>query len=401
MLLQLFRPGLINRPISNKIPEVRFSAVNVSPHDQAGGIYSINITHTGGDNLNPGEYSFFINDNSAPVVPGNIYPDPETNPWTVGETITVNSPVAPEYIRVYYYNTTKVSNPALIGQRTIADITTTPNPTITITPTPVPCTPVASFIYFPPNPDTNSLIIFTDTSTCIPTSWNWTSSDGWSSTPKNPAHSFSTAGTYTITLTVSNMYGTSAPYSQLITVTSGGGGGAPVAGFTANTTSGCTPLRVQFTDTSTGSPTSWSWSFGDGGTSVSRTPSTPTSLRVCTVSLTATNGDGSNTKTQLNYITVSQAPVANFTATPTTGCQPLTVQFTDSSTVYPPLELDFWRWNKIHSTESGEDVRNGRNLHRFSHCWKFVRKQQSIYLDKLYHGWPPCRKLYCNPDHRM
>ncbi len=39
---------------------------------------------------------------------------------------------------------------------------------------------------------------------------------------------------------------------------------APVANFTANVTSGEAPLVVQFTDTSTGSPTEWNWSFGDG-----------------------------------------------------------------------------------------------------------------------------------------
>jgi len=42
---------------------------------------------------------------------------------------------------------------------------------------------------------------------------------------------------------------------------------APTASFTASPTSGTAPLSVQFTDTSTGSPTAWSWSFGDGATS--------------------------------------------------------------------------------------------------------------------------------------
>ena len=38
---------------------------------------------------------------------------------------------------------------------------------------------------------------------------------------------------------------------------------APVASFTGTPTSGVAPLPVQFTDTSTGSPTGWSWFFGD------------------------------------------------------------------------------------------------------------------------------------------
>lgn len=39
------------------------------------------------------------------------------------------------------------------------------------------------------------------------------------------------------------------------------------AEFTADTTSGCAPLTVNFSDLSTGSPTSWNWSFGDGSNS--------------------------------------------------------------------------------------------------------------------------------------
>ena len=46
----------------------------------------------------------------------------------------------------------------------------------------------------------------------------------------------------------------------------------PVADFTANTTEGYAPLTVQFTDTSTNSPTEWNWNFGDGATSTEQNP---------------------------------------------------------------------------------------------------------------------------------
>ena len=45
-----------------------------------------------------------------------------------------------------------------------------------------------------------------------------------------------------------------------------------VASFTSSATSGSTPFRVDFTDTSTGAPTSWFWDFGDGTTSTDQNP---------------------------------------------------------------------------------------------------------------------------------
>ncbi|MFO7652387.1 MAG: S8 family serine peptidase [Candidatus Krumholzibacteriia bacterium] len=82
---------------------------------------------------------------------------------------------------------------------------------------------------------------------------------------------------------------------------------APTAAFAGAPTSGAYPLVVQFTDQSTGSPTSWSWTFGDGGTSTAQNPSyTYSAAGTYTVSLTATNDLGSDTITKSGYITVTE-----------------------------------------------------------------------------------------------
>jgi PKD repeat protein len=115
----------------------------------------------------------------------------------------------------------------------------------------------------------------------------------------------------------------------------------PVTAFTASPTAGLAPLTVQFTDTSTGSPTSWAWTFGDGGTSSEQNPQhTYTAPGLYTVTLTATNEYGSDTETKTDYITVYGPVTAQFTATPTAGLAPLTVQFTDLSTGGPTS----WLW---------------------------------------------------------
>ncbi len=86
---------------------------------------------------------------------------------------------------------------------------------------------------------------------------------------------------------------------------------APVADFSGSPTSGDAPLTVNFTDQSTNNPTSWSWDFGDGGSSTAQNPShTYNTAGTYTVKLTATNDCGSNTKTKVDYITVTE-PAGN------------------------------------------------------------------------------------------
>jgi PKD repeat protein len=114
------------------------------------------------------------------------------------------------------------------------------------------------------------------------------------------------------------------------------------ASLTGIPVSGTAPLVVQFTGSSTGTPTSWLWGFGDGGTSFSQSPLyTFTNTGTYTVSLTVSNGTGSDTQIRTNYITVSPAgPVANFVGNPQSGPVPLTVYFTDTSTGTPTS----WLW---------------------------------------------------------
>ncbi len=89
------------------------------------------------------------------------------------------------------------------------------------------------------------------------------------------------------------------------------GGPVPLdANFVGNpTTAGPPPVTVDFTDLSTGYPTSWSWDFGDTGTSSAQNPShTYTSIDTYTVSLTVNDGSTQDTETKVDYITITAAP---------------------------------------------------------------------------------------------
>jgi beta propeller repeat protein/parallel beta-helix repeat protein len=83
----------------------------------------------------------------------------------------------------------------------------------------------------------------------------------------------------------------------------------PVSDFFANTTSGNAPLKVLFTDSSTGAPIYWFWDFGDGINSKHALNATHTFTEPgkYDVSLTVTNENGSNTRIMPGYITVSES----------------------------------------------------------------------------------------------
>lgn len=84
-------------------------------------------------------------------------------------------------------------------------------------------------------------------------------------------------------------------------------GAPPSTDFTASATTHIVDGVIWFYDTTLGSPTSWSWNFGDGYTSTAQNPSHAyIAAGTYTVSLTATNANGSDTETKVGYITVTE-----------------------------------------------------------------------------------------------
>jgi len=85
--------------------------------------------------------------------------------------------------------------------------------------------------------------------------------------------------------------------------------GVLTADFTASATAISAGTTVSFTDLSYGAPTGWSWTF-EGGNPATSTQKNPAGILYATagtfdVTLTVTNGSGSNTLIKPDYITVS------------------------------------------------------------------------------------------------
>lgn len=100
----------------------------------------------------------------------------------------------------------------------------------------------------------NLRVLFRDTSSNDPTSWEWDFGDNTAKvTDRNPTHTYSAPGTYTVSLTAGNLAGRSTE-TKFVAVR-----GPLVADFSAQKIG----LKVVFTDRSRGEPTSFEWTFGD------------------------------------------------------------------------------------------------------------------------------------------
>ncbi len=178
---------------------------------------------------------------------------------------------------------------------------------------------------------------FTNQSTGSPAGWIWDFGDG--SVPvtnQHPAHTYSIAGTYTVTLIALGSSGGCNDTLTLPVVVNP----IPVADFSyANA---CKNDSVSFVSLSTGSPDTFNWVFGDGfsdGTNDSSPRHIYSVAGTYQISLvagySATGCSDSITKT----ITIFPRTQPGFTST--SPCQHVITQFTDTSNGSPI----HWVWN--------------------------------------------------------
>ncbi|MBM4432133.1 MAG: PKD domain-containing protein, partial [Chloroflexi bacterium] len=160
-------------------------------------------------------------------------------------------------------------------------ITASDRPVITMTATPTSCC-------VPLTVDFNGTV----SGGTAPHTYNWDFGDGYTSTLQNPTHVYSTAGAYSVTLTVTDSAGCSDTLVRPDYVTAH----QAAAAFHMNRNEGCVPLSVDFSDDSTAFPgtiSAWLWSFGDSSTSTAQNPShTYTAPGVYQVTLTVTDSHG-------------------------------------------------------------------------------------------------------------
>ncbi|CAN5125372.1 hypothetical protein BH09ACT1_BH09ACT1_13530 [soil metagenome] len=137
-------------------------------------------------------------------------------------------------------------------------------------------------------------------------SYAWNFCDGGTATGATASHTYPTAGTYTITLTVTDDDGATNSTTRSVTViTATTPNQAPTAAFTSSCTNlSCTVNGSTSTDPD-GTLASYAWNFGDGGTATGITAShTYAAAGSYTITLTVTDDDGATNAT-INSVTVT------------------------------------------------------------------------------------------------
>lgn len=114
--------------------------------------------------------------------------------------------------------------------------------------------PEASFEYAATSA-CSGLVEFDDQSVFFPSTWSWDFDDGTTSTEQNPSHQYTADGNYTVTLTVTNAFG-SDEYVQNLDI-------SVLYPQVSIPAFGQINVAIPFADSTEG-VAGWFWSFGDG-----------------------------------------------------------------------------------------------------------------------------------------
>lgn len=185
---------------------------------------------------------------------------------------------------------------------------------------------------------------FTSTTSAV-TTYNWNFGDGTSSNLANPLHIYNSAGSFSVSLAVTNAAGCSRTYNQpnLINIV------PPIANFNIDSALGCNPKTISITDLST-SPngiSQWIWDFGDGTTQ--NGPNNPSHSYIDTgvynISLVVIDSTGcTDTINPMPQVKVGQPFTVDFSATPTIACKTDPVMFTNLTDTLL-IEGVTWLWD--------------------------------------------------------
>lgn len=266
--------------------------------------------------------------------------------------------------------------------------------------------PTANFTGSPLDGCTPLTVSFTDLSVNGDgpiTAWLWDFGDGFTSTQKNPTHTFSNPGTYSVSLSVTDVNGCKNILirSNYVEVDP-----RAYADFSASPTYSCNPnAPITFTNVSTGQPPlSFLWNFGDGSFSTVTNPShIYGALGVYDVTLIVEDGNGCrDTLFFPGYITLEEF-TASISVDKDQGCiDPVQDTFFFNSTSGPFTTSTWWDFGDG-TTSSDPDpshIYNDPGVYVVTFVAGGVGCKDTlydtIYVQQIQAGFDAVQKFYCD-----
>ncbi|MEA3165483.1 MAG: hypothetical protein QOJ26_340 [Thermoplasmata archaeon] len=240
----------------------------------------------------------------------------------------------------------------------------TPSPTPTPTPPPNRA-PTASFVA-----SVSALTVAVDGSGSSDPdgqaiTYAWTFGDGATAIGATVSHMYGAAGTYTVTLSVSDG-SLASTASQGVSVVKPNQ--APTAGFTASASNLAAAFDASASSDPDGTPLSYAWTFGDGATASGRTASR-TYVAAGTYTVKLTVSDGQATAAASKTVTVAAAA----TSSSSTSSAPPTPGYAASFT-FGPGANEYWVEAKVSASPAPAKV----EVKVGSGAWSPLRQRDAI-----------------------
>ncbi len=217
--------------------------------------------------------------------------------------------------------------------------------------------PTASFSVTPTDPEKSTAVRFDASAStdegvaCLDAcTYSWNFGDGSTGTGRIISHTFASAGTYTVVLTVTDGVGTSASSATAVTVSDVAAPtvtlavqpSPPVADQLATLTATATPAADH-------GISSYAWTFGDGTTQTTTGPTVTKTYSVVgtyVATVTVTDDLGQTASASLQFTIVGSGVTGSFTSSPTSPTTAITVQFNGvASTASAGATITDWDWD--------------------------------------------------------
>ena len=213
-----------------------------------------------------------------------------------------------------------------------------------------------AFTVAPSSPTDHQTVLFDASTSKAPAnnpivSYSWNFGDGATGSGRTATHSFSTPGTYAVTLTITDQYNRSASTTQTLDVA---GGTAPTASFLSSPAAPLIGDTVNFNaSASLAAPgrtiRTYAWDFGDGTLKSSSSPINThdfVTAGVFTVTLVVTDDAGRQGVATASITIAGDSPTADFTFSQLPPNAAHNMQFNSSgSSAAPGRTITSYAWD--------------------------------------------------------